>query len=311
LSELRSYFESKKMLNRLLWRNPEEVKEAVAVAKTLYASRRLSTQEYTFYALLPLEDYHIELMYHELAPINEKLNVIRKQHGLREDEDWLPGEGPKEYIKLNKQWEDASDRRFIELLREFGLDDLADLKLENSDRLDELRERGRRAVFHRNEQLSAIRDIVVRYEKDARHAADVAAYSAAVTSLGAAIEGLLILRCLKSLAKAIRIAGVLPKRIRPSSHQVGDPISWHFETLIEVCHQAGWLPQFKMDTVRFDSAALAHLIRLLRNNLHPGRHFRERPWSEIDERDFKDAEAIYIILFKTLGKTLQQKKKRT
>jgi hypothetical protein len=103
----------------------------------------------------------------------------------------------------------------------------------------------------------------------------------------------------------------LPKRIRPSTLNLKDPIAWHFETLIEVCYIAGWLPQFETDTIQFNSAGLAHLIRQLRNNVHPGRHLRERPWSEIEERDFKDAEAIYTILFNTLKKTLEKKIKKT
>jgi hypothetical protein len=281
------------------------------VVKALYASRRLSTQEYTFYVLLPVETYHGERIYHELMPISIKLNEIRKQHGLKEDEYWPIGQGPKEYIKLNKQWDAADHSKFIDRLREFGLDDLADLKLNDSNRFDQLRERGRRALFHRDEQVAAITDIVIRYEKDARRAASVAAYSAAVTTLGAAIEGLLILRCLKSLTKASRIAGRLPRRIRPSSLHLKDPIGWPFEALIEVCYRAGWLPQYKTETLRFDSVGLAHLIRLLRNHVHPGRHFRGRPWSEFDERDFKDAESIYTILFNTIKKTFEKKIKKT
>jgi hypothetical protein len=311
LDQVRSYFDSKKFMNRRLWQDADEVKQAVIAAKALYVARRLSTQEYTFYALLPVEQYHGERIYHELMPISIKLEEIRKQHALKEDEDWPIGQGPKEYIKLNKQWEAADDSKFLDRLREFGLDDLADLKVNNSTDFDQLRERGRRAVFHRDDQVVVITDIVIRYEKDARRAASVAAYSAAVTALGAAIEGLLILRCLKSLTKASRVAGRLPRRIRPSSLHVKEPIAWHFETLIEVCYRAGWLPQFKTETIRFDSAGLAHLIRLLRNHVHPGRHFRERPWSEIDERDFRDAEAIYTILFNTLKKTLTEKVNKT
>jgi len=311
LGEVRSYFDSKsKKMSRRSWEDAGEAKKAVDIAKVMYVSRRLSTQEYTFYALLPVEEYHGKLMYHELEPINKKLRDIRDQHGLEPDYDWPRGKGPKEYIKLNKQWDDAYESKFIEALREFGLGDLADLKMRDSERFDQLRERGRRAVFHRDEPIPAIRDIVVRYEADARRAASVSAYSAAVTSLGAAIEGLLVLRCIKSLTKAIRIAGGLPKRIRPSSHFLKEPTAWHFETLIEVCYKAGWLPQFKTDTARFNATGLAHLIRLLRNHVHPGRHFRERPWSEIDQRDFNDAESIYTVLFKALGKTLQDKKEK-
>jgi hypothetical protein len=259
---------------------------------------------------LPVEGYHDERMHVELEPIMQKIREIEKKHGLKEDEYWPIGEGPKEYIKLNKKWEEAYHSKFIKILREFSLDDIADMMLNDEDKFDQLRERGRRAVFHRNETVPVIRDIVVRYEEDARRAASVNAYSAAVTSLGAAIEGLLILRCLKSPSKANRIAGQLPARIRPRASFRSDPTMWHFETLIEVCFKAGWLPSFETSTARFNSAGLAHVIRLLRNHVHPGRHFRERPWSEMDNRDFNDAEAIYTVLFKALEKTLKDKKKK-
>lgn len=311
LIELRSYLKStRKNKSKNSWKDPEEAKKAVAMAKVMYTSRIISTQEYVFYAISPVEKIHearqMDGVYEtELGPISKKMREIEGQHGLTPDEYWPLGKGPEEYNRLNKQWDDVAESKFIEVLREFGLGDLADMKVEDPERFDHLRERGRRAVFHRNEQAPAIRDVVVRYEENARRAASVNAYSAAVTSLGAAIEGLLILRCLKSPKKAGRIAGRLSKRIRPRFQD--DPTAWRFETLIEVCYEAGWLPPFETDTARFDAVGLAHLLRLLRNYVHPGRHFRERPWSEIDKRDYNDAEAIYTVLYKTLGKKFRGK----
>lgn len=39
----------------------------------------------------------------------------------------------------------------------------------------------------------------------------------------------------------------------------------------------------------------------MRNNIHPGRYAKDKPWSEITERDFKDAYAIYTIMLSKLA----------
>ena len=80
-----------------------------------------------------------------------------------------------------------------------------------------------------------------------------------------------------------------------------------FETLIEVCLEAGWLPPVETSVARYDTAGLAHLLRLMRNHVHPGRHAREKPWSETDEREYQDADAIYVVLPSTLGKVRRSK----
>jgi hypothetical protein len=182
-----------------------------------------------------------------------------------------------------------------------------DLHEQNRAEFKRLRERGRRSVFHRDELASSIRDIVVRYEEDARKAAFAGAYSAAVTLLGAGIEGLLILRCLRSNQKALRIAQELPKPLRSRARNLEDPSRWTFEVLIEVCLKAGWLRPVSTEIADFDTAGLAHLLRSMRNHVHPGKHARERPWLETDERDYKDAEAIYVALLSTLGHIRREK----
>lgn len=292
------------------WKDPIRVAASVVGAKVLYDSRRLSTQEYVFFALTPVEqlrdarldDGHYDK---ELVSINQAMKVIEEAHGLGPDSYWLLTEAPEEYVRLSRQYEAVLDMKLLETLREFELDDLADLKERSPAEFDRLRERGRRSVFHREEYAPAIRDIVVRYEKGARRAAEVGAYSAAITSLGAGVEGLLILRCLRSNQKASRISKGLQRRLRPRSPD--DPKTWTFETLVEVCLEAGWLPPIETPVARYDSASLAHQLRRMRNHVHPGRHARERPWSETDEREYQDAESIYVVLLSMLGKIRRDK----
>ena len=152
----------------------------------------------------------------------------------------LSKDGPLEWKKLNSQFNKASDDYHHELLLEFDLKELADLWKNDQSAYDKLREKGRRAVFHRDAQLDALKEIVACYGRDARLAASANAYSAAVTLLGSALEGILLIRCLKSEQKAVRIAKSIrkPRKINP----VNEPVKWALESLIEVCFKAGWLP---------------------------------------------------------------------
>jgi hypothetical protein len=292
------------------WKDPVRAAKLVALARALYNSRRISTQHYVLFAVSPVEGVHegrwLDGHYEdELGPISRAIDMLQKEHGLEPDEFWAHGEGPEEYTRLNNQFEAVLDTKFLKVLREFSLDDLADLKERTPLEFEQLRERGRRSVFHRDEDALAIRDIVVRCEEDARRAASVKAYSAAVTSLGAGVEGLLLLRCLRSRQKARRTANKLPKRLRPRFPD--DPTRWTFETLIEVCLKAGWLPPVETAVAQYNTGGLAHLLRLMRNYVHPGKYAREKPWSKTDEREYQDADAIYIVLLSTLGKVRHSK----
>jgi hypothetical protein len=311
LSELRDIlFPSRRTKDDRSCKDPVRVAEAVARAKVLYASRRISTHQYVLFATHPVEgvrdgrwmDGHYD---EELAPIAQALSAIEEKHGLEPDETWSRGQAPREYNCLNREYEAVLDRKLVEVLREFDLDDLAHLKERSPTEFERLRERGRRSLFDREEYAPAIRDIVVRYEKDARRAAAVGAYSAAVTSLAAGVEGLLLLRCLRSSQKASRIAKALRKRLQPPSPD--DPKTWRFETLIEVCLEAGWLSPVETSVARYDTARLAHQLRRLRNQVHPGRYARERPWSETDEREYQDADSLYVVLLSVLGKVRRGK----
>lgn len=286
------------------WTEPARAARQVALAKALYASRRIAKHEYVVFAIFPVEAVHdqrwMDGEYQEqLGPISEALRQIEEEHGLGPDEYWPRGEVPAAYNGLNKQYEAVLKTKFIETLKEFGLDDLAALMERSPEEFEYLRERGRRSVFHKNEYIPAIKDVVIQYEKEARKAATAGAYSAAVTSLGAGVEGLLLLRCLRSPKKAGRISKRLPSRLRPRAPD--DPSTWTFETLIEVCLAAGWLPSIETSVARYNSAALAHILRRMRNSVHPGRRAREQPWSETGEQEYQDADDIYVILISTLG----------
>ena len=286
-----------------LARDPDATRAWVRVVRALRASRRISYQEYVFFAAAPVESLYesrwLDRSPHgDVAEITEKMARIEKQYGLKDDQYWSRGEAPAEYQGLCDQYDALFEKDAIRALREFGLDDIAELRELRPEEFARCRERGRRAAFHEGEFGAVLRDIILQYEADAKRSADAGSYSAAVTLLGAAIEGVLLLRCLRSKRKAASVASLLPKGLRPSLPD--NPTAWRFETLIEVCRAAGWLPPISTSIGEVDPSGLAHILRQMRNLVHPARRVRERPWSEVHHDDYLDAQAIYMILASTM-----------
>lgn len=301
---------SRKDLGQGFYKEPVYVEKQVLLSKALYLSRNVSRPQYVCFASMPVETLNEERWLdgqfgNELHEIEQQINAIDKESGLLPDQYWPKGQAPEEfqnrYDALETQYSTVIKSHFIAALREFGLDDLADLHESNTEEFDRLRERGRRSIFHKSEHVRVLKDIVTRHEEEAFRAASAKAYTAGVILIGAALEGLLLIRCLRSKQKAVRTAGTLPKRQRPFSSD--DPSKWTFETLISVCLSAGWLPRISTEYAQYAPAALSDILRKMRNLVHPGRCLRESPWSETDERDYKDAEAIYVTLrSKLLGR---------
>src|SRR5438128_411174 len=109
--------------------DPESTGKSVALAKALFASRRISKQEYVFLASSPVESLNDANVINgdldaELQPISDAMNALQESH----DAVWLKGEGPKEYWDLSKKFDQIVEKRLIKRLREFRLEDLAQLR---------------------------------------------------------------------------------------------------------------------------------------------------------------------------------------
>jgi hypothetical protein len=285
------------------YEDPEAVRICLAQIQALFNSRRISGQEYTFLASVAVEGVHeariVKGEYADVVVLDKKIEEVERNHGLARDEYWRIGEGPKEYDDLNAKYDKATQAQFADAFCEFGLDHLATLVRDDLPEFDRYRERGRRAFHHKTAITPIILDIVARYEFEARKAASVGAFTAAVVLLAAALEGLLALRCLRSRRKAAQHAAALPKSKRPKDCQ--EPTTWTFEALIDTCRSADWLPVVQMETMVVNPDALAHILRKMRNNVHPGRMAKDRPWAEVDAHDYADADAIYSTLFATVS----------
>lgn len=286
------------------WKDPEIAKFRIEFAAAMYLARKLSLQEYAFMVAHVAEGVHDariqEGAYPELIELSESMRQIEYAHGLKPEEYWPTSEAPSDYLAVNTQWNNADTERFNQTLQELEGQFITALFQKDQDEYERLRERGRRSFFHKNEFKHALIDTIKRYEREAAASAEAGAFTAAVTLLGAAAEGLLLLRCLRSHKKASEVAATLPAKKRP--RKPGEPATWSFDNLIRVCLAAGWLPTIETATLAIRPDGLANLLRRLRNYIHPGNVCTVRPWVEAERRDFEDVEIIYATLFATVFK---------
>lgn len=286
------------------WKDARTATSRIEMAIALYLARRISYQEYIFMVSQAAEgvlDGRItDKAYPTLERLSCKMQQFEKDLESNDVGSGAPGTEPAEYTRLNKRWEKEADRLLASTFRELGAHDVAGHFERDRVGFDLLRERGRRSFFHKDDFVPALVDTIRRYEAEARAAAQASAFTAAVTLLGAAMEGLLLLRCLRASAKAIDAAKGLPKKFQPK-----DPVSpkrWTLENLVQVCLHAGWLPRIDTPTLSIRPDGLADLLRKARNQIHPGRVCSDRPWIQTDRREFDDAELIYTTLYTTVFK---------
>jgi hypothetical protein len=286
-------------------RDVESAKKYLEFLQVTYLSGQTPHPQYVFLGGWVIERIHNDRWLNgeykkKLGPVSKEMRKIKKLHGLKPDGRFLKGKFPKSYRKLDNLYRSIMNGYFHDALVEFGLQDIADLCKSNRTEYERLFIKGYHSIYCTDEPIVALREVVICYEKDARLAFSAKAYSAAVTLLGAAVEGLLLLRCLRSKKKSINVAKSLPGKRRP--RDLEDPTKWTFDNLIEICSSAGWLAPIESSLVQYDSSSLAHFLRQMRNYVHPGRIIRERPWLEMSENDYKRAEAVYIALLSKIDK---------
>lgn len=295
LDEVKKIKEEK---NKDFYKDEEYVKKMLNFSAALFLAKRLSFQEFVFMASQYVEHYYDSMIFDfpDMKAHYEDSKVVEKKLGLKPGEYWPKGKGPQEYQDLHRRFDRIYEKNFIATLKKFSLFQLAEIRETKPKEFDKLRERGRRAFHHKQESISVITDVVNRYERDAKRAASVELYGPAVILLGAAVEGLLLIRCLKSKRKASKIY----KKLKKPSKLSDKPMKWTFENLALVCEKAGWLPDIKYKEEVYLPAGFVSMLRRMRNYIHPGRIALETPWSETSEYEYEDAKAIYFLVRKRL-----------
>lgn len=294
-----------KFEKKLSFSNFNDVQTAVLQAKALYFSYRFCREEYTYFILAPIESFHDSRWSDKFydartRPILDKMKEIENKHGLEDGQYWPSGKGPREYKKLSKEYDKIYEETFIETLREFDLTDLADLKAKKPKEFDRLREHGRRIFHHKDDTSEVLRETIINYEKDAIKSSKAGAYLAGIIALAAALEGTLILMCLKSSLLAEEAFKKIEKKPKRNTN-IKDPTTWSFETLIHVCTKAGWICNIVTENAVFKASEIAHHLRRMRNYVHPGRQSKEKPWMVTSKKEYEMAQSIYIALVYSLN----------
>lgn len=284
-------------------KDESSVVRQLALARALLEGGRITAEEYVLYVSLPIEHIHEDRRQAgaydaELSGLDERITEIEERYGLPEGHYWLKGDAPEEHRRANEEYEEILERHFINILREFGEFELADLRQQNPDRYDAMRESARKNVFERENVAQSLIDLVSIYEAEATKAAAGEAFFAAAIMLGSATECRLLMKTKDNFAEATSIFDRLPINLRRK--QTRNPLGWDFKTLIAIAAEAGWLGGLGVTEYPFYTRGLADLVRLNRNMVHPARYIKERPFLDVGRELFDDAKASYVLLRDTL-----------
>ncbi|MDQ1153048.1 hypothetical protein [Brevundimonas sp. SORGH_AS_0993] len=278
--------------------DPEAARRHLDLVRALRQAGRITFAEYVLQIGSRMElvsDHrsHEGAYSADLAPISEAMDQIARSYGLAENEYWKRGDEPDEYRALADAYDACLDAKLVETMREFGEADLASLRETDPAQYDALREEGRRSVFEKDNHLVALTTLIDSYEREAEAAGGAGAYLAGCLLWGAAVEGLLLLWCLRAPEVAQAARQTLPARERPKRP---DPADWTLDSLVHVSRAAGWLGVLEDDDFVFLVDALLQNLRQSRNLIHPGRSLRQQPHLKRDKAAFDDAKAAYTAL---------------
>ena len=204
---------------------------------------------------------------------------------------------PPEHQALADQYDAAMDIRFIETLRDFGLDEFADLKISDSSEYDRRREIGHLATFEKDNSKKSVSSLIDSFENEAFICAKAGAYYAACIMLGSATEARLLHACLHKSSDVALALLSLPKEQQPKQ---SNPLNWSLDNLVSVAQRAGWIGEIEDDSIVINVPAWLKSLRETRNLLHPGRHARKRPHIIIGVEEYSDALLAYRALCMTL-----------
>lgn len=269
------------------------------IAEARFNAGEISEEERAFHRRYALENliYESRLLngYYEdvLGPISEKIKKVQSDHGLTDDEYWPKGEGPPEYIELNAEYEQQLDLKLVEVFREFGADDLAEFFLNDRENFDTHSELGRKSIFVDND-IARLNDLATGYEREALLSQENEAYLGASVMMCAAIEARLLVKCLSNdekVRKAATELGLTNKVLKSKN-----PLAWKLETLIEISSQAGWIPNVETERFIFSGKGIAHLLREVRNRVHPHVQLKKKLGLSFGREQYKDVEAAHRVI---------------
>jgi hypothetical protein len=288
------------------------IREQLSFAKLLLDAGKLGQAEYCFYALAAIERARdrrwLAGAYDgDMQPIAAAMEAVERAHGLEEDECFSLDSAPPDWLRLNRDYEAALDSKLEDLLREFDLPDLLELHRRDRERIDQLREAGRLAVFSESGAEAKILNLIEIYEREVKGAAMAGAYLAAAMTLACAAEARLILHCLRRPDAAFAAAQRLAADVRPKN---SEPLSWTVGQLVALAHAGGWLHNLSDEQLVLAVASWLDDLPARR----PGRQVLGGRPPPLGDSEFETARAAYAALRHSLdlaanssppGETLQ------
>jgi hypothetical protein len=219
------------------------VRDQLALARLMLDGGRFSEAEHCFYTLFQVERIHENRWLggaydRELKPLLRAMAAIERSHGLDEDEFFAPDDAPGDWRELDRHYEAVLSDKLDEVLAEFGLTDLLDLRRRDPARFERMRETGRLALVAGTGQEGRLLNLIKVYEREAGGAAGAEAYWASIAMIGRAAEARLALHCLRRPDAAREAAARVPDDLRPESDQV---LLWTRPQLAAVASAGGWL----------------------------------------------------------------------
>ena len=289
----------------------EYVRQLLPLIRTGTEARSLSLEQSVYLRNNLIELVHESrleegLYQDKLEPIDERIREVEKKHGLELGEYWLINEGPQEWRELNDEYNKTNNSYRLPIYREFGEEELATLLETDPEQFEALCEAGRKEIFELTSPIDNLNSLINIYKRESHLCAEAGAYYAACATLGAALEALLLTLCHQYPQQSKDACQRLPKKHRPNK---SDPDGWGLSDLVNIASDAGWIPAFIVNSEKFDIAEWVHLIRGLRNLIHPGNHLRNKPRARIGEQDYEDARAAYTLVemrFEQLESALKQ-----
>lgn len=138
-------------------------------------------------------------------------------------------------------------------------------------------------------RFEALLSLIDRYHTEAQRAAKARAYYAACALIGSALEGSLLAMCTVRKSEVEQhIAALAPDQRPPKAAQ-----DWALNQLIALAAALAWLPARPNKHARRRIGDWIHVVRELRNLVHPGKHIREYPRVRVGSRHWSDAQALF------------------
>lgn len=102
----------------------------------------------------------------ELLELLREIREIEQQHGLEEDDFWFTYEGPEDWQELQEKagdiMEGIDEVVFEDVLRRYGLGEIADLHEKDRMRFDVMKEAGRRALWKEDSESENDANVTMR-----------------------------------------------------------------------------------------------------------------------------------------------------